>query len=719
MQKLLLLFFFSLCLFSCNPKTTVKKVVEENPISTISETTATITSPNGKIGLSFELDEEGKPYYTVQVEGEPILNRSYLGFKFEKATELITGFSIEAANKSQFDETWETVWGEEKYIRNHYHEYKVQLSQTKNQQKRLLNIVFRVFDDGIGFRYEFPEQEHLKNATITDELTEFNLTGDHTCWWTPADYDSYEHLYKKTKLSAVNSTPLMKDIDLAASTILNMRAVNTPLTMKTDKGLYLSFHEAALYDYPGMTLGIRPQALKLYADLVPLSKKTTLRKAKIKTPFETPWRTIQIAETAGDLIDSYLILNLNEENKFKETDWIHPTKYMGIWWEMHIGKANWAKSAGNHGATTENAKRYIDFASRNGIPSLLIEGWNTGWESWVGVPEREGIFDFVTPYDDYNLEEVLRYGKEKGVNIVMHNETSAATQTYEKQLNTAFGMYQKNGIDAIKSGYVGPISPDSWYHHGQQMVKHYQRVLERAAQFKIMMNVHEPIKATGIRRTWPNMMTREGARGQEFNAWGKVNNGPNHTVTLPFTRGLGGPMDFTPGIFDLKFEEYKDKEFVPTTLAKQLALYVLIYSPFQMAADLPENYEGNLAFQFIRDVAVDWDKSIVIDGEIGEHLTMVRKERGQNKWFLGSATNEEARVIKVPLTFLNTNQQYVAHIYADGKNAHYETNPSDILVDKYIVDSKTEMVLQLSEGGGQAIMFRPASRTADRNIKTY
>lgn len=726
LQKITLIVLLSFLSFGfyCSPKATVPKATEKNQDSSreaLKDIKA--SSPNGQIALSFGLKDNGQPWYKVdfknQATKQQVIKESILGFEMERLGDLWSGFTIVKEENSSFNETWETVWGEERFVENNYNEYKVFLSQGTGAEDRLMNVVFRVFDDGIGFRYEFPEQANLKRMVVVDERTEFNLAGDHTCWWTPGDYDCYEHLINKSKVSEVDNTGLLENTGLISSTVLNMKAVNTPFTMKTDQGLYLSIHEAALYNYPGMTIGIEPNTLGLYADLVPLSKNNASRKAEINAPFNTPWRTIQIAEKAGGLIDSYLIMNLNEPAKIKETDWIYTTKYLGIWWEMHIDKATWDKASGRHGATTANAKRYIDFASKNGIPALLIEGWNTGWEKWIGFPDREGVFDFVTPYDDYNLEEVVRYAKENGVKIIMHNETSAATATYDKQITPAFQLYQKLKIDAIKSGYVGPILPDGRYHHGQQMVKHYQRVLEKAARFKIMMNVHEPIKATGIRRTWPNMMTREGARGQEFNAWGKPNNGPAHLVTLPFTRGLGGPMDFTPGIFDITIADYPEKGPIPTTLAKQLATYVLVYSPFQMAADLPENYEGNPAFQFIKDVGTDWDETLVIDAEVGEHLTMVRKERGQDRYFLGSATNETARVTKVPLTFLPANKQYVATIYSDGKDAHYENNPTDVDIDRYIVDAKTILALQLAPGGGTAIKFRPASRTADRNIRTY
>jgi hypothetical protein len=612
---------------------------------------------------------------------------------------MLDNFSVIAAENQTYDETWAHVWGETKEVKNNYNMLTIQL-QENTPLKRLMNVIFKVYNDGIGFRYEFPEQENLDDIVIMDEHSQFNLTADHTCWWIPGDWEIYEHLWTKSKLSEIDASAKRNSNFLAQTYIPDEYAVNTPLTMKTDEGLYLSFHEANLTDYSGMTLHIDRENLILSSALVAYPDGS---KVITKTPFITPWRTIQVAESAGDLIESNLIVNLNEPNKLNDTEWINPAKYVGIWWEMHLGKSTWNKEGGKHGATTENAKRYIDFAAENNIQAVLIEGWNTGWEDWIGE-NREGIFDFVTPYSDFDIEEVVNYAKGKGISIIGHHETSAAVSTYEQQLDTAFAFYKHMGINTIKTGYVGMIYPKGQRHHGQWMVNHYRRVLEKAAQNKIMINAHEPIKPTGIRRTYPNMMSREGLRGQEFNAWSDMNP-PEHTVIFPFTRMLAGPIDFTPGIFDIKFDEYKDENQVNTTIAKQLALYVVIYSPLQMAADLPENYEGNPSFQFIRDVAVDWDDTKVLNAEIGEYVSIVRKEKNTDNWFLGSITNQEKRDFQIPLNFLNKDKKYQATIYADAPDAHWNDNPTAVVINKQLLTSETIIDIKLAPGGGQAISF--------------
>lgn len=476
--------------------------------------------------------------------------------------------------------------------------------------------------------------------------------------------------------------------------------------MKTDDGYYLSFHEANLTNYPGMTLKIDTAKLTMSSELVGDFNDI---KAQISTPFKTPWRTIQLAEKAGDLIESNLILNLNEPAKI-DASWFKPTKYMGIWWDMHIGTKSWDMASGKHGATTEYAKAYIDFCAENGIGALLVEGWNTGWEHWFGDFDREGVFDFVTPYPDYDLKEVVAYGKSKGVEIIMHHETSAAPRTYEQQLDTAYTLMNELGISAVKTGYVGKIQPKGYFHHGQWMVKHYRKVIETAAKYNIAVNAHEPIKATGLRRTYPNAISREGLRGQEFNAWSSDGgNPPEHLPIVAFTRMLAGPIDFTPGIFNIKLNPYKPYNQINTTLAHQLALYVVIYSPIQMVPDLIENYKGHPAFQFIRDVGVDWDETHVLDGEVGEFVTIVRKERGTDTWFLGSITNEEPRKIDIHCDFLDKGKKYKAIIYSDGKDAHWDDNPYDYQIDTVEVYHRSDISIQLAAGGGCAISFMPVN----------
>ncbi len=665
------------------------------------EYSKSVESPDCKIRVDFFLTSDGQPAYLARYKKSVVIDTSTMGFEFRDAAPLEKGFVIENITHSDSNETWEMPWGEQRNVVNHYNQMQVQLKESQPPNRRL-DVVFRVYDDGLGFRYGFPEQESLKEVVIMDENTQFNLTGDHTCWWIPGDWDIYEHLYSTTKVSEIDAIA-KRDHPNLAQTYIPENAVNTPVTMKTADGLYLSFHEAALTNYSGMTLKVDTENLLLQSELVGAPDGS---KVKRQAPFATPWRTIQIAGRAGDLIESKLIVNLNEPNILDDVSWIKPTKYVGIWWEMHLGKSSWDMVSGKHGATTENAKRYIDFAANNGIGAVLVEGWNTGWEHWIGFDDREGVFDFVTPYPDYDLEGVVKYAREKGVEIVMHHETSAAPRTYEQQLDTAFALCKRLGIHAVKTGYVGPIIPKEERHHGQWMINHYRKVLETAAKYQVMVNAHEPIKATGIRRTYPNMISREGLRGQEFNAWSaEGGNPPEHLAIVPFTRMLAGPIDFTPGIFDIKFTQYSDKNQVNTTLAQQLALYVVIYSPIQMAADLIENYENQPAFQFIHDVGVDWDESKVLNGEIGEYVTIVRKERGTGNWFLGSVTDENAREFKVKLDFLDRGKKYTATIYADASDAHWDNNPTAIDIGKKTVTYKDDLELRLAEGGGAAISF--------------
>ncbi len=667
-----------------------------------------VSSPDGRIQVTFVL-EDGVPYYAVSRSGEDIIKPSKLGFIFKDAEPLNQNLTVVESKLDSFDETWTQPWGEVEEIRNHYNELRVDLEETTGAHRKM-TVVFRVYNDGLGFRYELPEQDNLSDFQIMDEETEFVLAGNHRAWWIPAYRDNrYEYLYTQSPISSLSE---------------DLQAVHTPLTMETADGLFLSIHEANLTDYASMTL-VGSDNNTLLCDLVPWSDGV---KVKASTPHQTPWRTIQIAENAGDLITSYLILNLNEPNKLEDVSWVRPGKYVGIWWGMHIGKYTWGSGA-KHGATTENAKSYIDFAAKYGFPGVLVEGWNLGWDGdWTKYGKR---FDFTTPYDDFAIEELSAYAAAKGVALVGHHETGAAVVNYEQQLDDAFAFYRDLGINTVKTGYVGwgqgikrrnekgNLVGLEW-HHGQYMVRHYRKVVETAARYQIMLDVHEPIKDTGIRRTYPNMMTREGARGQEYNAWdGEGGNPPEHTTILPFTRMLAGPFDFTPGIFALFFEEYRPNNRVNTTLAKQLALYVVIYSPLHMAADLPENYEGHPAFQFILDVPVDWQDTKVLQAEIGDYVTIARQDRNSEDWYIGSITDERERTLEAPLAFLEAGKEYVAEIYADAADADWESNPLSIDIYEALVDSNTVLNLRLAPGGGQAIRIRPATGDEADRLPPY
>jgi hypothetical protein len=661
------------------------------------------TSPDGKLKINFFLSEDGKAGYSIDYSKKKVIDTSYFSFDFQDDLPFKENLEIINSYTSYSDETWETVWGEQRFIRNNYNELKVELKE-KGESDRRCFVVFRVFDDGVGFRFEFPFQDNLKDVVILDENTQFKLTGDHTCWWIPGDWDIYEHLFNTTRFSEIDALS-KRGHEALAQTYIPENAVSSPVTLRSDDGIYISILEANLLNYSEMTLKINKENLLFQSELVGNDSGI---KVKTETPFVTPWRLILIGDEAGDLISSRTILNLNEPNIIEDVSWIKPTKYVGIWWEMHIGKSTWDMKSGKHGATTKNAKRYIDFASKNNIGAVLIEGWNTGWENWFGPPDREGIFDFVTPYPDYDLKEVVRYAKEKNVQIIMHHETSAAIMTYEKQMDTAFALCRSLGINAVKTGYVGQILPDGEYHFGQWMINHFTKVMKKAAEYQIMIDVHEGIKQTGLRRTYPNMMSAEGLRGQEFNAWSPDGgNPPEHLTIIPFTRMLAGPIDYTPGIFDIKFDKYKKENQVNTTLAHQLALYVVIYSPFQMAADLPENYDGHLAFQFIRDVGVDWDTSIVLNGDIGDFISIARKERNTDKWFLGSITDENERVMDISLNFLDDGKEYIATFYSDADDSHWDKNPTAYKIENKTVNNTDTLKLKLAPGGGTAISFIP------------
>ena len=682
------------------------------------ETQFIVNSPNESNSVEFSLTTSGQPMYLVKHKNKTVIDTSLMSFDFKDLPSLKDNFKIVGVNNASADETWSMPWGEQLEVRNYYNEMVVQLEE-QTADKRLLNIHFKVYDDGIGFRYEFPEQPNLSEIIITDENTEFNLTHDYKVWWIPGDWDIYEHLYSESKLSQLDATTKRNDSNLA-QTYIPENAVNTPVTLKSEDGLYLSFHEADLTNYSDMTLKVDNKKLSFTSELV--GSEILGAKSKVTLPFNTPWRTVQIAERAGDLLESNLIVNLNDPNAIGDVSYFTPMKYVGIWWEMHIGKSTWdlegsqdmntfttgKVGTSRHGATTENAKKYIDFASANGIKGLLVEGWNTGWDKWINTEDREGVFDFMTPYPDYNFDEVMAYAKEKGVEVIMHHETSAAPRTYEKQMDVAYDFMKANGMNSVKTGYVGKIIPKGEYHHGQWMVNHYQKVLEETAKMKIAVNAHEPIKDTGKRRTYPNAISREGLRGQEFNAWASDGgNPPNHLPTVAFTRMLAGPFDFTPGVFNIKFNEYKENNQVNTTLAQQLALYVVIYSPIQMACDLPEHYmlDGKIhpAFQFITDVGVDWQHSKVLDGEVGDFVVIARQERETGNWFVGGITDENARTQHLMFDFLEDGKTYNATIYKDGPNAHWNDNPQDYAIENMKLTKASMMDIAMARGGGFAI----------------
>ncbi|MEW4924873.1 glycoside hydrolase family 97 protein [Algibacter sp. 2305UL17-15] len=663
-----------------------------------------VLSPDNNVKVDFFLSEKGEPYYIVNYKNKKVIDTSKMSFDLKDAESLSDNFKITAIEATTTDETWDMIWGEDAQVRNHYNELKIELEET-SELKRQLNIVFKVYDDGIGFRYEFPKQKHLNNVVITDENTEFNLTENHKVWWIPGDWDIYEYLCQTTQFSEIDALKFYEPGTHLGQTYMPENAVNTPVTMKTDSGVYLSFHEADLTDYAGMTLAVDTTNLKMKSELVGNSKNI---KVKRQTPFETPWRTIQITDRAGDLIESKLIVNLNDPSEIDEMPYFKPMKYSGIWWDMHIGTGSWDYSGKYHAANTEYAKELIDFSAEHNIGGMLVEGWNIGWEKWWDKKNKKVHFDFVTPYPDYDLEEVVRYGKSKGVELVMHHETSADIIRYEKQMDTAFALMKNLGIHSVKTGYVGSIIPEGEYHHGQYMVNHYQKVLEKGLETQVAINAHEPIKATGKRRTYPVAIAREGVRGQEYNAWAKDGgNPPEHLTIVPFTRMLGGPVDYTPGIFNTSLKPSRPENQINTTLAHQLALYVVLYSPVQMVPDLMKHYKGHPAMQFIKDVGVDWNTSKVLDAEIGEFITVARQEKGTKNWFLGTITDENKRALKVNLDFLDEGKTYLAKIYKDKPDSHYLENPEVYDIEEKEVDRETVLELNLAAGGGCAVSLMP------------
>jgi hypothetical protein len=677
-----------------------------------------IQSPSKQILLDFGLTENGRPTYSVTFKNKTVILQSALGIYLKDGSNLATNFSSEGIKNITFNENWKPVLGEQASIINHYNEMKVALSQAGTNRK--MNIIFKVYDEGVAFRYEFPKQKDLNYFIIKEEKTEFNLAGNHKTFWIPGDYDSQEYPYEETKLSEINTDNVNLNNGIGLKTIFSKYAVQSPLMMKSEDGIYINIFEAAVVNYPVMHLDVNPKTYALTSHLVPNSIGD---KAYLQTPCVSPWRTIMVSDDARDIIGSKMILNLNEPSKIDDTSWIKPMKYVGIWWEMHVGKSTWDYAgsqnaqnvltqdlipSGKHGANTANTKRYIDFAAKHGFDGVLVEGWNVGWEDWFGN-WKEDVFDFITPYPDYNLAEINAYATSKGIKMIMHHETSSSVANYERHLDRALELMKKYGYPAAKSGYVGRIIPRGEFHDGQTMVNHYNFVARRFADYKMMVNSHESSRPTGYHRTYPNYIAAEAARGNEFNAWSN-GNPPMHETILPFTRLLGGPMDYTPGIFEIKMNYYdkSKKEQVHTTLAKQLALYITMYSPLQMAADLPENYEKYPdAFQFIKDVAVDWQDSKYLEAEPGDYLTVARKDKQSENWFLGAITDENARNTEIKLDFLSPNKKYQATIYQDGKTAHWEINPINYEIKTIQVTSKSKIKLHLAEGGGTAISFKP------------
>ncbi|MCQ2204637.1 MAG: glycoside hydrolase family 97 protein [Bacteroidales bacterium] len=691
-----------------------------------------VSSPSGNINVGFNVDN-GVPSYNVKFNGKQVVANSRLGLKLNNAPDLVDGFGTSDVKYSNFSEKWQPVWGEESEIDNTYNEMAVILNHKAT--RRTLVVRFRVYDDGIGFRYEFPEQDSLVYFTVSDECTEFAMTGDHRSWWISGDYDTQEYDYTDSKLSEIRKLNRSARCDNSSQTFISDGAVQTAFQMKSDDGTYINIHEAALVDYPAMHLElISDDELRatgregLFVFRSALTPDAVGQMAHLQTPFHTPWRTVMITDDARKTLASRLILNLNEPCKYEDTSWIKPVKYIGVWWEMitnkntwsytddfksiHLGKSDYSKSRpnGKHGATNEEVRRYIDFAAEHGFSQVLVEGWNEGWEDWFGH-QKDYVFDFVTPYPDFDIKALNDYAHSKGVRLMMHHETSASVINYERHIDAAYDLMDKYGYNSVKSGYVGNIVPRGEHHYSQFMINHYLRCVTKAADHHICVNAHEAVRPTGLCRTYPNLIGNEAARGTEYEAFG--GNKPHHTLCLPFTRLQGGPMDYTPGIFDIKlnFLPFDEHSAINTTLCKQLALYVTLYSPLQMAADLPENYAKHMdAFQFIKDVAIDWQKSLYLEAEPGDYLTIARKEKGGERWFVGAITDENQRTATIDFSFLTPGVKYEAIIYADAKDADYQNNPTAYTVTKKIVTCKTKLKQQLARSGGVAISVVPVDK---------
>ena len=675
-----------------------------------------LTSPNGNIVLNVELNTEGTPVYQLSYKGKTVVMPSRLGLELKNEEGLTDGFVLKNSSTSTFDETWQPVWGETRDIRNHYNELFVELSQPK--QHRGLNLRFRLFDDGLGFRYEFPLSDNLNYFVVKEERTEFAMTGDHTAWWIPGDYDTQEYDYTESRLSEISSLMRGAIQPNASQTPFSETGVQTALQLKTDDGLYINIHEAALIDYSCMHLNLKPGSFVFQSWLTPDALGD---KGYLQAPCTSPWRTVMVSDDARDILASNLILNLNEPCKIEDTSWIKPVKYVGVWWEMINGRNEWSytnelpsvkigetdytkvKPHGRHGANNENVRRYIDFAAQHGFDQVLVEGWNIGWEDWF-AKSKDYVFDFQTPYPDFDLKGLNDYAHAKGIRLMMHHETSASTRNYERHLEAAYQLMNRYGYNSVKSGYVGNIIPRGEHHYGQWMNNHYLYCIKEAAKHHIMVNAHEAVRPTGLCRTWPNLIGNEAARGTEYEA----TNGskPFHTTILPFTRLQGGPMDYTPGIFEMDMwkNNPSNPNHVNSTLARQLALYVTMYSPLQMAADEIENYEPHMdAFQFIKDVAVDWDDSRYLEAEPGRYIVVARKAKGTNNWFVGCTASEHGHTSTIKLNFLDPGKKYVATVYADAKGAHYKDNPQAYVISKREVNSKSSLKLTAAPGGGYAI----------------
>ena len=677
------------------------------------------TSPDGNVVLSFSLKADGTPTYKMTYKGKPVINESTLGFTLKKDEPLTNHFKVVGDSKSTFKETWKPVWGEEKEILNHYNELLVQLKQDKTN--RLMNIRFRVYNEGVGFRYEFPTQKELTYFVIAEENTQFAMTGDHTAWWIPGDYDTQEYDYNESKLSEIRGLMKQSMTDNVSQYVFSPTGVQTSLMMKTKDGLYINLHEAALVDYSLMNLNLDDKNFIFQSWLTPDAKGD---KGYLYTPTKTPWRTIMVSDDARNILASRLILNLNDPCALADTSWIKPVKYIGVWWEMITGKSSWAytddlptikldevdytkvKPNGTHAANNDKVRHYIDFAAKHGFDQVLVEGWNVGWEDWFGH-RKDYVFDFVTPYPDFDIKALNDYAHAKGVKLMMHHETSGSTRNYERHMKAAYELMNKYGYNSVKSGYVGDILPIGEHHYSQSTINHYLYAIKEAAKHKIMLNAHEAVRPTGLCRTYPNLIGNESARGTEYEAFG--GNKPFHTTILPFTRLQGGPMDYTPGILETEVKNVNPNNTsqVRSTLAKQLALYVTMYSPLQMAADLPENYERFAdAFQFIKDVPVDWQESVYLEAEPGRYITVARKDKHSDNWYIGNTSNENGHTSELLLNFLDKNKKYEATIYADAKNADWQTNPKAYTITKQKVNAKTKLKLTAAKGGGYAISIK-------------
>jgi hypothetical protein len=678
-----------------------------------------VTSPDKNVSLTFSLSAKGEPLYALTYKNRPVIKESKLGIDTKDVPTMLDGFAIDKAETATFDETWAPVWGEQKSIRNNYNELLVTLSQ-KSVGGRFIRLRFRVFNDGLGFRYEFPEQKDLNYFVIKEERTQFALAGDHKAFWLPGDYDTQEYSTTTSNLSQVRGLMKTAVTPNASQETFSPTGLQTPLMLKSKDGLYINIHEAALVDYSCLSLNLDDKNMVLESWLTP---DAVGNKGYIQASAQSPWRTVIVSDKAADILLSKTIYNLNEPTKFKDVSWIKPVKYVGVWWEMITGKSTWAyndltnihlgeldysktKPNGKHAANTAHVKEYIDFAAKNGLDAVLVEGWNEGWEDWFGK-SKDYVFDFVTPYPDFDVKELHRYAASKGIKIIMHHETSGSVRNYERHMDKAYQFMADNGYNAVKSGYVGDIIPRGEYHYGQFMVNHYMYAVTEAAKYKIMVNAHEAVRPTGLARTYPNLVGNEAARGTEYESFG--GNNPDHTTILPFTRLMGGPMDYTPGIFQTRINAYnpENNSYVHTTLVKQLALYVTMYSPLQMAADLPETYNKYMdAFQFIKDVAVDWDATYVLEAEPGDYITMARKAKGKEEWYIGAITDENARTATINFDFLPKGKIFTATVYADGANASFDKNPQSYAIRTIKVTNKTKLTQKLAPGGGAAISIK-------------